>query len=73
MEEISLGCGAACASQVWERKIQEVVDESTPLISVVFTDGSKAEDGRVAGGWAKDSFEKGPLDGGKYLGEGATV
>ena len=43
------------------------------MISVVFIDGSKAEDGRVAGGWAKDTFEGGPWDGGKYLGEGATV
>ena len=73
MEEISLGCRAACTSRVWENKIQAVVDKLTPLISVVFTDGSKAKDGRVAGGWAKDTFEGGPRDGGKYLGEGTTV
>ena len=60
--------GSLCKSSVEE----QIVDESTPLISVVFTDGSKAEDGKVAGGWAKDTFEGGPRDGGKYLGEGAT-
>ena len=61
-----LGCGAACESQVWEHKIQVAVEESQD--AVIFADGSRGEDGTVAGGWSKDSFEAG-----KYPGEGATV
>ena len=41
--------------------------------AIVFTDGSKAKDRKVAGGWAKDIFQAGPCDRGRYLGEGATV
>ena len=42
-EEVDLGCGAACSSQVWENRIQEA-------IAVVFTDCSRGESGGVAGG-----------------------
>ena len=71
VEEVELGCGAACASQVRENKVQATAGE--PQEAVIFTGGSRGEDGRVAGGWSKDSFEAGPQSGGKYLGEGATV
>ena len=50
---------------------QATVDDSHK--AVIFTDGSRGEDGRTAGGWSKDTFEAGPHDGGKYLGEEATV
>ena len=40
---------------------------------MLFTDGSRRENGKTAGGWSKDTFEAGLRDGGKYLGEGATV
>ena len=60
----------SCAADIWEEKIAEVTEEQD---AIMFTDGSKGKDGRVAGGWAKDTFQAGPRDGGRYLGEGATV
>ena len=70
MEEVRIGCSASCAADVWEEKIEEAVGEQDVI---VFTDGSKAKDGKVAGGWAKDTFQAGPQGGGRYLGEGAMV
>ena len=69
--EVNLGCGATCASQIRVERIQAAVDDSHD--AAIFTDGSRGEDGRTAGGWSKDTFEAGPRDGGKYLGEGETV
>ena len=47
------------------------MEESLGEVAVIFTDGSRGEDGRV--GWSKDTFEAGLLSGGKYIGEGAIV
>ena len=60
VEDVDLGYRAACSSQAWESRIQEAAGHSE---SVMFTDGSRGEDGRVAGGWSKDSFEAGPWSG----------
>ena len=70
IEEVRIGCTASCAADIWEEKIEETTGEQD---AIVFTDGSKAKDGKVAGGWAKDTFQAGPCDGGRYLGEGAMV
>ena len=70
VEEVRIGCTASCAADIWEEKIEEVAGERD---IIMFTDGSKAKAGKVAGGWAKDTFQAGPRDGGRYLGEGATV
>ena len=53
VEEVDLACGAACSSQVWEEKIQvgAAVSETRDSVAVIFTDGSRGEDGKVAGGW----------------------
>ena len=70
VEEVELGCGAACESQVWENKIQATVGE--PQEAVIFTDGSRR-------GWQSSrGVVKGLLRGPaskrvEYLGEGATV
>ena len=69
-EEAKLGCTALCAVKTWERMIEDVAGEHD---AVMFTDGRKGEDGKVAGAWAKDTFQAGPRDGGRYLAEGATV
>ena len=67
---MDLGCEASSTPSVWEAKIAEVEGED----AVLFIDGSRGENGRTAGGWSKeDIFEAGLRDGGKYLGEGATV
>ena len=55
---------------IWGEKIEEAAGEQD---AIMFTDGSKAKDGKVARGWAKDTFQAGPRDGRRYLGEGATV
>ena len=63
MEEVNLGCGAACASYIWEDKIQEAAvahELEHGAKAVLFTDSSRGEDGRVAGGWAKDYSRLGP-------------
>ena len=52
---VDLGCGAACASQVWEDKIQTTGEEAQEAI--MFIDGSRGEDGRVAGGWTPSRGE----------------
>ena len=39
---------AACMSQVWENKIQAMVEDSQDAI--IFTGGSRGEDGTIAGG-----------------------
>ena len=70
MEEVRIGCSAFYTADIWEEKIEEAAGERD---AIVFTDGSKVKDGRVAGGWAKDPFQAGPQDGGRYLGMGATV
>ena len=70
MEEVRIGCSASCAADIWEENIEEAVGERD---TIVFMDSSKAKDGRVAGGWAKDIFQAGPRDGGRYLGMRATV
>ena len=70
VEEVRIGCTAACKADIWEEKIEEAAGEQD---AIMFTDGSKAKDGKVAGGWAKDTFQAGLRDGGRYLGEGATV
>ena len=70
MEEVRIGCSASCAADIWEEKIGEVAEERD---AIMFTDGSKAKDRRVAGGWAKDTFQAGPRDGERYLEVGATV
>ena len=70
VEEVKIGCTAACKADIWEIKIEEAAGEQD---AIMFTDGSKAKDGKVARGWAKDTFQAGPRDGGRYLGEGATV
>ena len=49
VEEVGLGCGAVCASQICEGKIQER-DENQSAESVLLTDRSRGGDGRVAGG-----------------------
>ena len=43
---------ASCTVDIWE-KIAEVAEEQD---AIIFTDGSKGEDGRVTGGWAKVTF-----------------
>ena len=45
VEEVNLGCGAACASQIWVERIQAAMDDSHD--AVIFTDGSRGEDGRT--------------------------
>ena len=70
VEEVKLGCTASCAVESWERRIEEVAGEHEV---VMFMDGSKGEDGKVAGGWAKDTSQAGPWDGGRYLEKGATI
>ena len=65
-----IGYSASCAADMWEEKIEEAAGEQD---AIMFMDGSKAKDRRVAGGWAKDTFQAGPQDGGRYLGTGATV
>ena len=70
VEEVRIGCSASCSADTWEEKIAEVAEEQE---AIMFTDGSKGKDGRVAGDWAKDTLQAGPRNGGRYLGEGATV
>ena len=53
VEEVRIGYTASCAADIWE-KIAEVAGEEQDAI--MFTNGSKGEDGRVAGDWAKDTF-----------------
>ena len=65
-----IGCSVSCAADIWEEKIEEAAGERD---AVMFTDGSRAKDGRAAGGWAQDTFQAGPRDGRRYLGVGATV
>ena len=48
VEEVELGCGAACVCQVLENTIQAMVEDSQD--AVIFTGGSRGEDGRLAGG-----------------------
>ena len=70
--KVNLGCTATCTSPVWVDRIHAAIENSDD--AAIFTDGSRGEKGRVAGGWSADSaFQAGPRDGGKYLGEGATV
>ena len=64
MEEVRIGCSASCTADIWEERIAEVAEEQDVIM---FTDGSKGKDGRVAGDWAKDTFQAGPQDGGRYL------
>ena len=59
VEEIELGCRAACASQAWEDKRSRLRWKIRRMLSYSRTDGSRGEEGRVAGGWSKDSFEAG--------------
>ena len=70
VEEVRISCTASCKADTWEEKIEEAAGERD---AIMFTDGSKSKDGKAAGGWAKDTFQAGPRDGGRYLGEGATV
>jgi len=70
VDEVRIGCTASCKADIWEDRIMEAAGDQD---AIVFTDGSKGKDGRVAGGWAKDTFQEGPRDGGRYLGTGATV
>ena len=70
MEEVRIGCSASCIADIWEENIEEAVGEQD---AIRFTDSSKVKDGKVAGGWAKDTFQVGPRDGGRYLSEGAIV
>ena len=70
VEEVRIGCSASCVADIWEEKIEEAAGERD---AIMFTNGSKAKDGRVVGGWAKDTFQAGPWDGGRYLGIGAIV
>ena len=65
-----IGCSVSCATDIWEEKIEEAAGERD---AIMFTDGSKAKDGRVVRGWAKDTFQPGPREGGRYLGAGASV
>ena len=55
MEEVRINCSASCTVDIWEEKIEETAGERD---AIMFTDGSKAKDGRVAGGWAKDTFSR---------------
>ena len=69
MDAVDLGCGAACASQIWEGKIQETAaaDEVQGAEAVLFTGGSREEDGRVAGGLVQNLVRGGASIGGQIF------
>ena len=70
VEEVRLGCTASYAAEMWEKKIEEVVEEHD---AVMFHGWQQGERWQGGGRLGKDTFQAGPQDGGMYLGEGATV